>query len=274
MTRARSSAPNSSRPRTRAPAWPRSTSCRSACGRSHPMWSPASSTRPMPGARTWWACCRPRSWCSGTSARIDFGLDWSLRSRGLRDWRSRTLTPPLPQYAKSIELHERARKVMAGGVSSGFRAAGKPVPLFFERGEGAILTDVDGNTYIDYVLGLGPAILGHAPKRVLERVASTLGEGQLYAAPNLHELKLAERLSRLIPAAEMVRFASSGTEAVQAPLRLARAYSGRTQIVKFEGHYHGRIDTIAVSVKPALDAAGPVSQPIAAPESPGQPDSP
>ncbi|MBI1779121.1 MAG: aspartate aminotransferase family protein [Proteobacteria bacterium] len=179
----------------------------------------------------------------------------------------------MPHYAKSVALHERARKVMAGGVSSGFRAQGKPVPLFFERGQGAVLTDVDGNTYIDYVLGLGPAILGHAPKRVLERVASTLAEGQVYAAQNLHELKLAERLTKLIPAAEMVRFASSGTEAVQAALRLARAYTGRAKIVKFEGHYHGWLDNIAISVKPALNAAGPASQPVPVPESAGQPES-
>jgi glutamate-1-semialdehyde 2,1-aminomutase len=179
----------------------------------------------------------------------------------------------MSRYDKSIQLHERALKVMAGGVSSGFRAASKPVPLFFERGQGAILTDVDGNSYIDYVLGLGPNILGHAPAKVLARVAASLGEGQLYAAQNRHELALAERLARIIPSAEMVRFASSGTEAVQAALRLARAYTGRPKIVKFEGHYHGWVDTIAVSVKPALNAAGPVSQPVPVAESVGQPES-
>ena len=102
-------------------------------------------------------------------------------------------------YAKSIALYERTKKSLAGGVSSNVRYAATPVPLFFTRGEGARLYDVDGNVHIDYVLGNGPAILGHAPKPVIEAVAASLAEGQVYAAQHPRETELAERLCRLLP---------------------------------------------------------------------------
>jgi len=129
-------------------------------------------------------------------------------------------------YAKSIALYEKTRKHLAGGVSSNVRYASVPVPLFFARGEGARLYDVDGNVHIDYVLGNGPAILGHAPKKVVDAVAASLGEGQLFAAQNPRETELAERLCGLLPGAEVVRFSTSGTEAVLMAFRLARAFTG------------------------------------------------
>ena len=138
-------------------------------------------------------------------------------------------------YAKSIELYERTRKTLAGGVSSNVRYASTPVPLFFARGEGARLYDVDGNVHIDYVLGNGPAILGHAPKPVIEAVARSLGDGQVYAAQHPRETELAERLCRLLPGAEVVRFATSGTEAVLMAMRLARAFTGRDQDPEVRG---------------------------------------
>jgi glutamate-1-semialdehyde 2,1-aminomutase len=176
-------------------------------------------------------------------------------------------------YQKSIDLYRRATGVLAGGVNSNFRALNRPVPLFIERGEGAYLWDVDGNKYIDYVLGLGPVILGHAPKPVIDAVAASLSRGQCYSAQHLLEIELAEALIAAIPTAELVRFSSSGSEAVHIALRLARAVTGRQKIVKFEGHYHGWLDSVMVSTKPALNAAGPDSAPVAVLESAGQAES-
>ncbi len=176
-------------------------------------------------------------------------------------------------YAKSIELYERTRKHLAGGVSSNVRYASTPVPLFFARGEGARLHDVDGNVHIDYVLGNGPAILGHAPKPVIDAVAASLGEGQLFAAQNPRETELAERLCRLLPSAEVVRFSTSGTEAVLMAMRLARAFAGRDKILKFEGHYHGWSDQAFISTKPPLNEAGPANAPVPVAGSPGMPAS-
>ena len=176
-------------------------------------------------------------------------------------------------YAKSIALYERTRKHLAGGVSSNVRYASTPVPLFFERGEGARLYDVDGNVHIDYVLGNGPAILGHAPKAVIDAVARSLAQGQVYAGQHARETELAERLCGLLPGAEVVRFATSGTEAVLMALRLARAFTGRTKILKFEGHYHGWSDQAYISARPPLNEAGPADAPVPVAGSPGMPPS-
>ncbi|WP_425066595.1 aspartate aminotransferase family protein [Reyranella sp.] len=176
-------------------------------------------------------------------------------------------------YAKSIALYDKTRKHLAGGVSSNVRYASVPVPLFFARGEGARLYDVDGNVHIDYVLGNGPAILGHAPKTVVEAVAASLGEGQLFAAQNPRETELAERLCGLLPSAEVVRFTTSGTEAVLMAFRLARAFTGRDKILKFEGHYHGWSDQAYISARPPLNEAGPADAPVPVAGSPGMPPS-
>jgi glutamate-1-semialdehyde 2,1-aminomutase len=183
---------------------------------------------------------------------------------------ARTTEGMMGRYDRSIALYGQALQSVAGGVTSNFRYGGAPVPLFFERGQGSRLTDVDGNSYIDYVLGNGPAILGHAPEPVIRAVAETLADGQVYAGQHRREIELAETLVRLIPCAELVRFASSGSEAIHAALRLARAFTGRPKIVKFEGHYHGWFDNIYVSVRPSLNEAGPASQPVPVAESPGQ----
>ena len=175
----------------------------------------------------------------------------------------------LRDHTNAVALYEEAGRYLAGGVSSNVRYASVPVPLFFERGEGARLHDVDGNVQIDYVLGNGPAILGHAPPPVVQAVARSLVDGQVFAAQNRGELALARRLCALLPGAELVRFATSGTEAVQLALRIARAFTGRRKVVKFEGHYHGWTDSVYVSTRPALNEAGPDSQPVAVPESPG-----
>jgi glutamate-1-semialdehyde 2,1-aminomutase len=176
-------------------------------------------------------------------------------------------------YARSIALYEETKRHLAGGVSSNIRYASVPVPLFFDRAEGARMLDVDGNSYIDYILGNGPAILGHAPASVVRAVTDSLPLGQTYAAQHARESLLARRLTELVPSLEVVRFATSGTEAVQAAMRLARAFTGRRKIVKFEGHYHGWTDSVYVSIRPSLNEAGPADSPTPVAESAGQSES-
>ncbi len=174
-----------------------------------------------------------------------------------------------PSYDRSIALYEETSRHLAGGVSSNVRYASVPVPLFFARGEGARLHDEDGNVHIDYILGNGPAILGHAPPSVCKAVADTLMLGQVFAGQHVRELELSRRLTSLIPGADLVRYASSGTEAVQMALRLARAFTGRSKVIKFEGHYHGWVDNVYVSVRPSGNEAGPADAPVAVSDTPG-----
>jgi glutamate-1-semialdehyde 2,1-aminomutase len=177
---------------------------------------------------------------------------------------------PSRSWTESHHLHQEASRYAPGGVHSNFRLGQKPFPLFFERAEGSKLYDVDGNEYMDYALGMGPVILGHANPEVNCAVQASLSQGQLYAGQHREELTLARLICELVPCAEMVRFSQSGSEAVQAALRLARAATRRSQIIKFEGHYHGWLDNIYVSVHPDERLIGPDSQPNVIPMSPGQ----
>src|SRR6478752_6032626 len=120
------------------------------------------------------------------------------------------------RYAQSTAAYARAERSLAGGVSSNFRLGGDPGPLFFERGSGSHVIDIDGNDYIDFVLGMGPAILGHAPAAVVSGVRDRLSRGQLFAGQTEDEVELAERFQTAVPCAELVRFGSSGSEMVQA----------------------------------------------------------
>ena len=176
----------------------------------------------------------------------------------------------MTRYARSEALFEEARSVVAGGVNSNVRYDAAPVPLFFARAEGAYLYDVDGNDYVDYQLGNGPAILGHAPRAVTDAVGQSLALGQVYAGQHEGEIALARRIADAVPCAELVRLNVTGSEAIHAAIRLARAHTGRQKIVKFEGHYHGWIDNVSYSVKPSLNAAGPESEPVAVPMGPGR----
>lgn len=161
---------------------------------------------------------------------------------------------------QSARHHELAKARIAGGVNSNVRLRG--VPLCFSSGKGARLTDLDGNVYLDYALGMGPNILGHAPTAVVDEVARTLAMGQLFAGQHVLELKLAEKLSSCVGSAELVRFGLSGSEMVQAAMRVARAYTGRSQVIKFEGHYHGWLDNIFVNVSgPAAPEGGSIPRP-------------
>jgi len=177
------------------------------------------------------------------------------------------------EYLRSQELFATAKSYLAGGVSSNFRYAGygeSPVPIFYERGEGSKLYDVDGNCFIDYALANGPIILGHAPESVLRAVTDSLPRGQLFAGQHEMEIELARMVCELVPCAELVRFASSGSEADQAAMRLARASTGRHKIIKFEGHYHGWFDNIFISVAPSPNEAGPETAPVAVAQTLGQ----
>jgi glutamate-1-semialdehyde 2,1-aminomutase len=139
---------------------------------------------------------------------------------------------------------ERAQRLIPGGVNSPVRAFGSVggTPRFIERAEGPYLFDVDGNRYIDYVLSWGPMILGHAQPDVVKAVAEQAVKGTSYGAPTDLETELAELVCQIVPSVEMVRFVNSGTEATMSALRLARAYTKRTKIVKFAGGYHGHAD--------------------------------
>ena len=161
----------------------------------------------------------------------------------------------------SRERFERAQRVLAGGVSSGLRRSAKPYPLYFSHGKGSRVTDVDGNQYIDYGLAWGPLILGHAPDAVVARVQEQAARGFTFGAQHDLELEVAARLTEIIPCADLVCFANSGTEIVEVALRLARAVTGRPKFLKFEGHYHGWSDQALVSYHPTAEqiaAGGPV----------------
>lgn len=153
----------------------------------------------------------------------------------------------------SAELHERAVRTLPGGVNSNVRLAAPKV--YFTHGEGARLYDVDGNEYIDHLLGQGPNILGHAPAQVQEDVAKAVKSGMLFGAQHEAEVQAAEQLIDMLGWPEMVRFGVSGTESDQAALRLARAATGKRKFIRFEGQYHGWLDNTLAT----WDAEGRVS---------------
>jgi glutamate-1-semialdehyde 2,1-aminomutase len=155
---------------------------------------------------------------------------------------------PFATFEESRRRIARAAQFMPGGVSSNFRIGMVPHPLVFDRAEGPYLIDADGNRLIDYYLGMGPMILGHNAEAVRRAVADQLDRGFLYGGQSALEAEAAELLCAIVPCAEKLRFCSSGSEAVQAALRIARAATGRRTVLKFEGHYHGWFDSVLVSV--------------------------
>ncbi len=176
-----------------------------------------------------------------------------------------------PNRQRSRQLMERARRVVAGGISSQIRL-NEPggEPLFFDRSEGALMWDADGNEYIDYIQGMGPNIFGHAPEFVSRQVSEEMRTGYVLAAQFERELEVAEMASDAVPIPDCtVRFASSGTEIDQLALRLARGYTDRTKYIRFEGHYHGWMDSVNHSVHPPIDEAGDVDSPNTVGESAG-----
>jgi glutamate-1-semialdehyde 2,1-aminomutase len=170
------------------------------------------------------------------------------------------------QIQRSREYFQKALNILPGGVDSpvrAFRAVGGQ-PLFIDHANGPYLYDVDGNQYIDYVLSWGPLILGHAHPQVISRLVEALGQGTSYGAPSPLEIQLAELIREQMPSLEMLRFVSSGTEATMSALRLARAYTRRNKILKFEGCYHGHADLLLVQAGSGVVTLG-------LPDSPGVP---
>ena len=165
---------------------------------------------------------------------------------------------------QSRALFAEAKELLPGGVNSpvrAFKAVGGQ-PLFIRRGHGATMTDVDDNEYIDYVLSWGPLILGHAHPRVVKALQEAVVNGTSYGAPCPQEVELAKLVMQLMPNIEMVRFVNSGTEATMSALRLARAFTGRNKIVKFQGNYHGHADMLLVQAGSGVATLG-------LPDSPG-----
>lgn len=173
----------------------------------------------------------------------------------------------------SAALRQRARASLAGGVSSEFRRFGYPDAMVYASAQGARITDVDGVTYLDFALSQGPMVLGHSHPGVLGAVAAASESGQLYAGQFLEEIELAEAIQRLVPCAERIRFGLDGSTMVQAALRLARALTGRPKYLRFEGHYHGWLDNVAVGIAArSRDALGPREHPNHIAWSAGLPD--
>lgn len=170
--------------------------------------------------------------------------------------------------AKSAELYARALQRLPGGVNSPVRAMqaiGRD-PIFVDRAEGAEIVDVDGNRYVDYVCSWGPLIHGHAHPEIVEAVVTAARRGTSYGAPTAAEVDIAEEIARRVPSVEMVRMTSSGTEASMSAIRLARAATGRTKLLKFAGAYHGHVDGLLAQAGSGLATAG-------IPASPGVPES-
>ncbi len=147
--------------------------------------------------------------------------------------------------SESERLFEKAKKLIPGGVNSPVRAF-EPYPFFTKSAKGSHLTDADGKEYIDYCLGYGPLILGHAPAQVIEAVKNQLDRGTLYGTPSEQEVELAELICKCVPSAEMVRLVTTGAEATMSAIRVARGFTGRKKIIKFEGCYHGAHDCVLV----------------------------
>ncbi len=169
-------------------------------------------------------------------------------------------------YNKSIEAFEEAKQVLPGGVNSPVRAfkSVNMAPIFMSHGKGSKIYDIDGNEYIDYVLSWGPLILGHSNERVVERLKRTAETGTSFGAPTLKETELAKLVIDRVPSIEVVRMVNSGTEATMSALRLARGFTGRNKILKFEGCYHGHGDSLLIKAGSGVATLG-------LPDSPGVP---
>ena len=160
--------------------------------------------------------------------------------------------------ARSEQLFERAQRSVPGGVNSpvrAFRGVGGS-PLFIHHGEGSRIFDVDGNSYIDYVCSWGPLILGHRPPFVTEALREALEIGTSFGAPTAQEVEFAELITKMVPSMEMVRLVNSGTEATMSALRLARGFTGRDLTIKFEGCYHGHVDSLLVKAGSGMATLG------------------
>src|SRR5581483_568028 len=161
-------------------------------------------------------------------------------------------------HSLSEQLFERAQRYIPGGVNSpvrAFRSVGGE-PLFIARGEGSRVFDVDGNEYIDYVGSWGPLLLGHRHPEILQALSCALEIGTSFGAPTEREVELAEAIRDAVPSIEMVRLVNSGTEATMAAIRVARGFTGRDLTIKFEGCYHGHVDSLLVKAGSGIATLG------------------
>jgi glutamate-1-semialdehyde 2,1-aminomutase len=172
------------------------------------------------------------------------------------------------EFNHSIDAYKEAVDLMPGGVNSpvrAFKSVGMS-PIFMDHGKGSKITDIDGNEYIDYVLSWGPLILGHADDRVVSKLKAAAEKGTSFGAPTILENKLAQLVIERVPSIEMLRMVNSGTEATMSALRVARGYTGRDKILKFEGNYHGHGDSLLIKAGSGVATLG-------LPDSPGVPES-
>lgn len=180
-----------------------------------------------------------------------------------------------PSHRASREAFDAAREVIPSGVNSTARSVQggwNPYPLFVRDGLGSRVTDIDGNIYLDYLLGLGPMTFGHRPPEITRAVIEYIENvGTMFAMPTLEEITLARKIVDAVPSVEQVHLTCTGTEAVLYAVRLARAYSHRPLVVRFEGMYHGFSDSVYWSKHPDIVEAGPDASPVAVPQGPGLP---
>jgi glutamate-1-semialdehyde 2,1-aminomutase len=176
-------------------------------------------------------------------------------------------------YTESAKLLERAKRSLAGGVSSEFRKYNHPHAIFYTHAEGCRIYDVDGNEYLDFTLSQGPMLVGHQHPHVVKRVEDYSRKGQLFAGQHILEIELAEKIQQLIPSAELMRFCLDGSEAVQTAFRVARAKTGKHKFLRFEGHYHGWLDNVAWGLStPSAEQLGSREAPHVFPWTAGLPE--
>ncbi|MEC8750044.1 MAG: aspartate aminotransferase family protein [Chloroflexota bacterium] len=167
------------------------------------------------------------------------------------------------EFEKSKRLYSKAKELVPGGVSSSIRQTEWPVPLFFDKAYGSKMWDVDGNEFVDYVMGMGPNIFGHAPEFVTKSVYQDMQNGYCLTGQTEKENEISEFIQKTLPFKRKVRYASSGTEIVQVALRLARSYTNKNKFLKFEGHYHGWMDSVLYNSHPDITNEENIYKPVA-----------
>ena len=167
------------------------------------------------------------------------------------------------EFDKSKKLYSKAKELVPGGVSSSIRQTEWPVPLFFKKAYGSKMWDVDGNEFVDYVMGMGPNIFGHAPEFVTKSVYQDMQNGYCLTGQTEKENEISEFIQKTVPFKRKVRYASSGTEIVQVALRLARSYTNKNKFLKFEGHYHGWMDSVLYNSHPDISNEENIYKPVA-----------
>jgi glutamate-1-semialdehyde 2,1-aminomutase len=180
---------------------------------------------------------------------------------------------PLIELRRSEAVYEEAKKILPSGASSNVRIyKHEPFPVIFKRGKGSRVWDVDENEYIDYLLAYGPLILGHCHPTVINAIREQIQKGTMFGTTTELEVEVAKKIASMVPAAEMVSFSNTGTEATMEAVRIARAFTGRDKILKFEGHYHGHHDYVLFSVESPSSVAGLELSPTKLPFYPGIPE--